>query len=145
MQEAIGTFFWKVCHIYPAAGGLKGRELGKMEAFFAGGTARGVAAAATVPFTIVKTRMEYQGAGAQMYKVLPLLGGYKATLMAVHCSFRDKAIHVVSQNSATQTIKTCQPGILKAFYFCRAHSQCSVALFRRKVWREGSAASAPPS
>jgi len=41
-----------------------------MDAFFAGGLARGVAAAATVPFTIAKTRMEYQGPDAQIYKVL---------------------------------------------------------------------------
>ena len=56
-----------------AAAGLESRELGKMEAFFAGGTARGVAAAATVPFTIVKTRMEYQGASTQIHKVLTAL------------------------------------------------------------------------
>jgi hypothetical protein len=50
----------------------KSRELGKLEAFFAGGIARGVAAAATVPFTIAKTRMEYQGPNAQIYKVVIL-------------------------------------------------------------------------
>ncbi len=47
----------------------QGTELSKLEAFFSGGFARAIAAAATVPFTIVKTRMEYQGPQAFAYKV----------------------------------------------------------------------------
>ena len=69
MNDAESSCYPLVRDRINAAASLGSRELGKMEAFFAGGTARGVAAAATVPFTIVKTRMEYQGAGAQIYKV----------------------------------------------------------------------------
>ena len=38
-------------------------RLTKTEAFLAGGAARAVAAAATCPVTVVKTRMEYTGSG----------------------------------------------------------------------------------
>ena len=46
-----------------ACAGKPPAKLTKLEAFTAGGLARTVAAAATCPFTIVKTRMEYTGAG----------------------------------------------------------------------------------
>ena len=38
-------------------------RLTKLEAFLSGGLARAVAAAATCPFTVVKTRMEFTGSG----------------------------------------------------------------------------------
>ena len=38
-------------------------RLTKLEAFLSGGLARTVAAAATCPFTVVKTRMEFTGSG----------------------------------------------------------------------------------
>ncbi len=43
----------------------QGQKLTKAEAFLAGGVARAAAAAATCPFTVVKTRMEYAGSRVQ--------------------------------------------------------------------------------
>ena len=43
--------------------GLHPEKLTKLEAFLSGGLARAVAAAATCPFTVLKTRMEFTGSG----------------------------------------------------------------------------------
>ena len=71
------------------------QRLTKAEAFLAGGLARGVAAAATCPVTVVKTRMEY-GGGTAVYKVPTLPGSSVASpkssygtltcLVPMHCA-----------------------------------------------------------
>ncbi len=57
----------------------QGQKLTKAEAFLAGGVARAAAAAATCPFTVVKTRMEYAGSSVQYtvthLKTLPRVCG----------------------------------------------------------------------
>lgn len=55
----------------PVNAGHSPGKLTKFEAFFCGGLARTVAAAATCPFTLVKTRMEFTG-GGQSGQVLEL-------------------------------------------------------------------------
>ena len=50
-------------HIHECVAGRSPAKLTKFEAFLSGGLARTVAAAATCPFTLVKTRMEYTGGG----------------------------------------------------------------------------------
>ena len=52
------------CILVPAEQG-QADKLTKPEAFFTGGLARAAAAAATCPFTVVKTRMEYTGSSVQ--------------------------------------------------------------------------------
>jgi len=50
-------------HVKEGVAGGSPAKLTKFEAFVSGGLARTVAAAATCPFTLVKTRMEYTGGG----------------------------------------------------------------------------------
>ncbi|CAK0784193.1 hypothetical protein CVIRNUC_007397 [Coccomyxa viridis] len=56
----------------------KGRHperLTKLEAFLSGGLARTVAAAATCPFTVVKTRMEFTGSGQPVQGMVSMMVG----------------------------------------------------------------------
>ena len=62
----IGTL--QACH---CAGSR--HQLSGVEAFLTGALARTMAAAATCPFTIIKTRMEYSGSGRILYSVRCLL------------------------------------------------------------------------
>lgn len=62
---------------HPCSAGHSPGKLTKLEAFLCGGLARTVAAAATCPFTLVKTRMEYTG-GSQPGQVVPSLCAFQA-------------------------------------------------------------------
>lgn len=63
-NSAAGACWRMTCILVPAEQG-QADKLTKPEAFFTGGLARAAAAAATCPFTVVKTRMEYTGSSVQ--------------------------------------------------------------------------------
>ncbi|CAL8469258.1 g8799 [Coccomyxa elongata] len=82
----------------------QGQKLTKAEAFLAGGVARAAAAAATCPFTVVKTRMEYAGSRVQ----------YTGTLSALRSISRVEGIGGLFRGLGP-TILTNAP--FSAFYY----------------------------
>ncbi|KAK9908427.1 hypothetical protein WJX75_007684 [Coccomyxa subellipsoidea] len=79
-------------------------KLTKPEAFFTGGLARAAAAAATCPFTVVKTRMEYTGSSVQ----------YTGTVSALRIIARTEGIKGLFRGLGP-TILTNAP--FSAFYY----------------------------